>query len=85
MKGITNAELREKLEHIELDLQQLKQSKKIESTLPLLLGMVTVFSIISTIMMFLDGNPFFLFFTILGISEMLFFIAYMIYKRNKNN
>jgi hypothetical protein len=84
MKGITNAELREKLEHIESDLQQLKQSKKTESTISLFLGLFAVFSIISTIMMVIDSNPFFLFFTIIGISEMIFIIVFMIYHRKDN-
>jgi hypothetical protein len=84
MKGITNAQLREKLEHIESDLQQLKQSKRTESTLPLFLGFFTVFSIISTVMMVLDSHPFFLFFTIIGISEMIFIIVFMIYHRKDN-
>ena len=81
MKGITNAELREKLESIELEIKDIKHVKTDTSPISILLGIFTVFSIMSTFMMILDSNPLFFYFTILGISEMIFFILYLIYKK----
>ena len=86
MKGITNSQLREKLENIEVEIKELKQFKQVRvvpSHISIWLGVFTVFSIISTIMMVLDSHPLFFYFTIIGISEMMFLIFYLIFKRNK--
>ena len=84
MKGITNAEIREKFELIESELEELKQ-KVSQQTKPdptIFLAIFTIIAIISTFMMVLDNNPIYLFFTIIGIGNMIFLIIYrLIYNK----
>ena len=78
MKGITNAEIREKFEDIESELDEIKQHFPVKSKIDytVFLAIFTIIAIVSTIMMVIDKNPIYLFFTLIGIANMIFFIAY---------
>lgn len=77
IKGITNAQIREKFEHIQSDLQELKQRKETTNDTAFL-GIFTIVSLIATIFYFMMASDILLFFIITGISCMGFFIIRMI-------
>ena len=74
MKGITNAEIREKFEHIESELQQIKKHKQGFPLFITFFLLSTLTALLGIIMMILDSHPLFLFFTVLGISFMIILV-----------
>ncbi len=86
MKGITNAELREKLEHIEDKLEQLKRIQRPSvksSSNGSFLGLSTICAVSATIAYVLTEHPILLFFMISGIASMAFFVGRMATDRSK--
>lgn len=83
MKGITNAQLREKLEIIEIEIKSIKEIQQQPSILPVLLGIFSIIAIVSTTMMILFTHPLLIFFTTLGICQMMFLIFYILYEKRK--
>lgn len=80
MKGITNAELREKLEHIEDELESLKNVKKPSekgSFNGSFLGISTICALSATIGYVLTEHPVLLFFLVSGILSMILFVVKM--------
>lgn len=76
MKGISNAEIREKLEHIEDELESLKRVKKQfvkDSTNGSFLGVSTICAVSATIAYVLNEHPVLLFFMVSGILSMALF------------
>ena len=82
MKGITNVEIREKFEYIESELEQIKNKPKDSSIYILFFSLTMLTALVGTMMMFLEPHPIFLFFTILGISQMIFLIVFRLYMNN---
>jgi len=77
MKGITNAEIREKFEHIESELLQIKNKPQDSSIIYVLFfSLATLTALVGSMMMFFNNHPIFLFFTVLGISQMIFLIFF---------
>lgn len=86
MKGITNAELREKLEHIEDELEQLKQGQRPpvkNSSNGSFLGLSTICAVSATVAYVLTEHPVLLFFMVSGIASMAFFVGRMFTDRSK--
>jgi len=82
MKGITNVEIREKFENIESELEKINKKPKESSMYFLFFSLTMLTALVGTMMMFLEPHPIFLFFTILGISQMIFLIAFKLYMNN---
>ena len=82
MKGITNVEIREKFEHIELELEKINKKRKDSSVFVLFFSLTMLTALVGTLMMFLEPHPIFLFFTILSISQMVFLIAFRLFMNN---
>ncbi|RLF56926.1 MAG: hypothetical protein DRN27_08780 [Thermoplasmata archaeon] len=79
MKGITNVEIREKFENIESKLEKINKKPKDSSVFVLFFSLTMLTALVGTLMMFLEPHPIFLFFTILGISQMIFLIAFRLF------
>jgi hypothetical protein len=80
MKGITNAELRKKLEYIENELKDLKYIQKRvgkKNSNISFLGISTIWSLVALILYVLIKSPTLLFFIITGILSMIFFVTKM--------
>ena len=80
MKGITNAEIRTKLERIEAGLEQLKQMQKPTNNLSFL-GISTICALFGTITFLLTSHPVLLFFMMSGIGSMAFFVGKMAFEK----
>lgn len=77
IKGITNAQIREKFEHIEKELASLKQLR--EKTInQSFLAVSTIIAVVSTLFYLMMPHELFLFFIIVGICCMGFFVITMI-------
>lgn len=84
IKGITNAQIREKFEHIEKELASLKEVRE-TSINQSFLAVSSIIAIISTLVYLMMPHELFLFLIIVGISCMGFFIIKMILSSpNKN-
>jgi hypothetical protein len=81
MKGITNVQIREKFENIENELSEIKNQQGESLLYIIFFSFSAITALISTIMMVFHSHPLFLFFTVLGISWMIFLIMYRIYER----
>jgi hypothetical protein len=81
MKGITNAEIREKFENIESKLVDIKKQRDDSSFYIIFFSLSAIIALIATMMMMFHSHPLFLFFTILGISWMVFLIIYRLYEK----
>ncbi len=77
IKGITNAQIREKFEHIEKELASLKQIR--ERTInQSFLAVSSIIAVVATIVYLMIPHELFLFFLIVGICCMGFFVIKMI-------
>lgn len=74
MKGITNAQIREKFEHIEAELSELKQMRE-KTNDESILVVSTIFALVATVFFFIIPHEFFLFFMVAGLSCMGFFVV----------
>jgi Flp pilus assembly protein TadB len=81
MKGITNVQIREKFEHIESELSEIKEQKSDSSLYIIFFTFSAIMAVIATMMMLFHSHPLFLFFTILGISWMVFLIVFRLYEK----
>jgi hypothetical protein len=77
MKGITNAQIREKFEHIEQEIASLNKRKE-TSINQSFLAVFTIIALVSTVVYLLMPHELFLFFIIMGICCMGFFVIKMI-------
>jgi len=76
MKGITNAEIREKFELIESELQHIKRKKQVADSFAYFFILSAVTALIATIMMIIEPHPIIMFFSFLGISQMIVLLIY---------
>ena len=83
MKGITNAEIREKLELIESELNLIKNKKKGSGTFAYFFILSAVTALVATIMMIIEPQPIIMFFSFLGISQMIVLIIYKMLLANE--
>lgn len=86
MKGITNAELRQKLEHIEDELRRFSQAKEPErksTSNGSFLGISTICALSATVAYVLTEHPVLLFFMITSIASMAFFVFKMGFDKRK--
>ena len=81
MKGITNVQIREKFENIESELSEMNNKRSDTSIYLIFFSFSVITALISTVMMLYHSHPMFLFFTILGISWMIFLIIYRLYDK----
>ena len=83
MKGITNAEIREKLELIESELHHIKNKKQGSDNFAYFFILSAVTALVATIMMIIEPQPIIMFFSFLGISQMIVLLVYKMLLANE--